>query len=48
MSCATLREDSAIGDVQGCEQGRRAMPDVIVGDTLNIAMSKRKYRLILP
>jgi hypothetical protein len=24
MSCATLREDSAIGDIEGCEQGRRA------------------------
>jgi hypothetical protein len=45
MSCATLRQDSAIGDIQGCEQGRRAMPDAIVGDTLNIAKSKRKHRL---
>jgi hypothetical protein len=45
MTCATLREDPAIGDVEGCEQGRRAMPDVIVGDTLNIAEPKREHRL---
>jgi hypothetical protein len=31
MSCAALRKDPAIGNVEGCEQGRRAVPDVIVG-----------------
>jgi hypothetical protein len=45
MSCAKLREDSAIGKVQACEQGRRAMPDAIVGDTLNIVEPKRERRL---
>ena len=45
MPCASLREDSAIGDVEGCEQGRRAMPNVTVGNTLNIAEPKREHRL---
>jgi hypothetical protein len=35
MSCATLREHSAIGDVQGCEQGRRAMPQAMRGSILH-------------
>jgi hypothetical protein len=28
-TCATAREDSAVGNVQGCKQGRRAIPNVL-------------------
>ena len=45
MARAALREDFAIGDIEGGEQGRRTVSDVIVGDTLNIAKPERQHRL---
>ena len=45
MARATLREDLAIGDVEGGKQGRRTVSDVIVGDALNVAKPERQHRL---
>ena len=36
MARATLREDPAIGDIEGGKQGRRTVSDVIVGETPSI------------
>jgi len=40
-----LGQDFAGGDVQGGEQGGGAVPDIVVGDPLDIAESHRQHRL---
>src|SRR5215813_12305141 len=42
---ATLGEHAAVGDVEGGEQGCRAVSHVVVGDPLDIAHTQWHYRL---
>jgi hypothetical protein len=42
---ATLCKRPAIGDIKVCGQGGRAVSNVILSDTLNLAEPKRQYGL---
>ena len=45
MTLAALREDGAVEQVEGGEQGGGAMADVVVGDPLDVAEAQRQQRL---
>jgi len=45
MAMLAASEDGAGGDIEGGEERRGAMPDIVVGKPLDIAQSHRQHRL---
>ena len=45
MTLAALREDGAVEQVEGGEQGGGAMANIVVGDPLDVAETQRQQRL---
>src|SRR5262245_50346070 len=44
MARPALREDLSVGDVECREEGRRAVPFIIVRDAVDVAQPHRQYR----
>jgi hypothetical protein len=45
MSQLALGEDLAVGDVEGCEERRRTVANVVLRDAFDVAQSQRQQRL---